>query len=538
VQISVFSQITEHYLRININNRSDFETLSRIVSVDKVTDDEVIAYANSNELEKLKKSNFKFTELEHPSVQAGKAITMAETIAEMVNWDRYPTYSVYNQLMLKFKTDYPNLCKLDTIGTSILNKNILALNITANVNVPQAKPEVLFSSTIHGNETTGWILCMRLADFLLSNYGVIDRITNMLDSISIFIAPNTNPDGTYHLNDNSISNARRNNYNGFDLNRNFPDPHLELIPNEETWQKETMIMMSYAETRNFILSINYHAGAELANYPWDAWTISQKKHADHNWYDQICRQYATLAQSNAPPWYFRDMNKGVAHGASWFSVAGGRQDYMNYWHHCREITLEVSENKMPQSENLPIYWNYNYEAMLTFIENVKYGIRGFVTNTDGKPLNAKITVVGHDADNSHVITNPQFGNYYRMIQPGTYTLIFESHGFDPQIISEVVALQNRTTILNVKMKESTSDAKRVNIYPNPAKTEITISISNLNGSANIEIYTITGQKIRVIQTLNDKQMFMLTELGITHSGIYLLRVITDDFVETTKLIVE
>ena len=644
--ICIYSQSTEHYLRITINDRSDLKTLTQMVYIDNVIGNEVIAYANGYQLERLKISPFEFEELEHPSVQAGKAITMATTVAEMENWDKYPTYSVYNQLMAEFVTNYPNLCKLDTIGTSIAGRNILALNITADINTQKAKPEVLLSSTMHGNETTGWILCMRLADYLTSNYGADMRITSMLDSISIFIAPNTNPDGTYRPSNESIRSARRTNSNGSDLNRNFPDPRAGLNP-DGAWQKETMVMMDYANARYFILGANFHGGTEVANYPWDTWRTNQRKHSDNDWYVQICRQYATLAQANGPANYFRAQNNGITNGGDWYIISGGRQDYMNYWHNCREITLEVSNAYMPQSEDLPIFWNANREALLTFIENVKYGIRGFVTNMDGEPLYAKITIVNHDQDNSHVYTNPAFGNYYRMIQPGTFKLLFESDGYQSQTFSGIVSQQNKATILNVVLRREGSigaipyitpqnidletgevfgnyvvtiqnvgnqsfsynsnltpeqsnewlslsnnsgvleageleeiilsynftlfaygvytatlkvdvtdsiidipinidyklstpalKAKNFSFYPNPAKNDITISIPNNSRIAHIEIFTLTGQKIHTRQFTDTNKTFTISDLGIKNSGVYFIKIQTDRFVETVKLVVE
>ena len=519
LHITIFSQNIEHYLRITINDRSDLEIVTQMVSIDNVIGNEVVAYANDQQFEKLKTSQFKFIELEHPSVQAGRAITMATTVAQMAYWDRYPTYDVYNQLMVKFTEDYPNLCKLDTIGTSVLNRNILSLNITSDIENPQPKPEVLFSSTMHGDEVTGWILCLRLCDYLLSNYGSDTRITNMLDSISIFFAPNTNPDGTYYNSSagTSITSARRNNANNQDLNRDFPDPR---IGQNTPWQKETILMMDYATEHNFILGINYHGGAEVANYPWDTWTSSQKAHADNNWYIQISRKYADWAQANAPSWYFRDLNNGITNGGNWYVITGGRQDYVNYWQNCREITLEVSSTKMPQSENLPNYWNWNSEAMLTFIENVKYGIRGIVSNEENEPIDAKITVIGHDTDNSFVVTNPQFGNYYRMIQNGTYNLLFEAYGYDSQTISGVSAQQNNATILDVTMQKSLSytvSGVIVNSHTGFPEENVKIEIKNApispifsDASGSFSMDIITGQH----QLVFSKTGFLPTEKSI------------------------
>ena len=449
-QICIFAQNIEHYLKIQMNGSSDLDTLTRMVSIAKVVENEVIAFANDEEFENLTLSTFIFEELEHPSTQT-RAITMATTVEQMANWDRYPTYSVYNQLMAKFVEDFPNLCKLDTIGTSIQNRNMLAINVTADIHTPKPKPEVLFSSTMHGNETTGWILCMRLAHYLMSNYGADPRITSMLDSVSIFIAPNTNPDGTYWGSNDNIAGARRNNAGNKDLNRNFPDPRVGEYP-DGARQKETTIMMDYASARNFILSINYHGGTEVVNYPWDTWKSSVRKHADHNWYIQISSQYANLAKANGPAGYFTNIHySGITNGGDWLVIAGGRQDYMNYWQNCREVTLEVSMAYILGTENLQAFWNYKKEAMLGYIENVKYGIRGLVTGVCEEPIAAKITVVGHDKDNSQVVTNHQFGNYYRMIEPGTYTLLFESEGYQSKTITNVTAQQNKTTLLNVTL---------------------------------------------------------------------------------------
>ncbi|MCL2097528.1 MAG: carboxypeptidase regulatory-like domain-containing protein [Bacteroidales bacterium] len=513
VHLNLFSQTTEYYLQIKINDRSDLNYLTRIVSIDKVDGLDVIAYASEREFDKLKTAKFQFIELEHPSVKAGRAITMATTVAQMANWDRYPTYDVYNQLMKNFTLNYPDLCKLDTVGTSVRGKNMLVLNVTSDINLGKAKPEVLMSSTMHGDETTGWILCMRLAEYLMSNYGTNNRITTMLDSVSIFIAPNTNPDGTYYGSDNNVAGARRNNYNNYDLNRNFPDPWAGQTPGGPT-QKETTVMMDYAGTRNFVLAANYHGGAEVANYPWDGFTTAQRKHPDNDWYMQICRQYATFAQTYGPYSYFNDLNNGITNGGDWYVVYGGRQDYMGYWHNCREITLEVSNAKMVQTEQLPSFWNYNREAMLAFIENAYYGVKGKVTNNQGNPLSATITAVGHDQYNTHVATNPEYGNYYRMLSPGTYTLKFESHGYITQTIPNVVvANQTSTVYLNVVMQQAqifTVSGTVLDVHSGLPLSGVTVSLLN---SLNPPVSTDASGNFTIPNVTEGENQFSFEKAG-------------------------
>ena len=446
----VFSQSTEHYLQISINDRAEIQQLSRMVSVDGVNGNFVVAYANDNELAQLKKSSFTFVELEHPSVQSAKSIVMATTIEQMANWDRYPTYDVYVQMMQTWAANFPEICKLDTIGYSVQNRMLLALKISDNVNINEAEPEVLYSSTMHGDETTGMILLMRLADYLLNGYGTEDRATEMVNSIALYLAPNTNPDGTYYGGNSSVSSARRANYNGVDLNRDYPNPRQGA---NTPYALETQAMMDYAGEHHFILSGNFHGGIELVNYPWDSWYSNERLHADNDWYAAVSREYADLAQANSPAGYMTGENNGITHGADWYPAYGSRQDYMNYWHFCKEITFEVSDTKLLGSEQLPAHWNYNQDALLTYVENVYQGVRGLVTNSNGDPLDATITIVDYDVDNSHVVTDSENGDYYRMLLPGSYDLKFESYGYIPQTITAIVTADQATT-LNVELQQA------------------------------------------------------------------------------------
>ena len=91
--------------------------ITRIISIDKVSHDTVYAYANSQELAQFKKLGYSYTIIPSQSANT-KTITMATAVAQMANWDRYPTYSVYRDMMKKFERDYPTLCKLDSIGST------------------------------------------------------------------------------------------------------------------------------------------------------------------------------------------------------------------------------------------------------------------------------------------------------------------------------------------------------------------------------------------------------------------------------------
>ena len=62
----------------------------------------------------LQKYNYQIVE----KVEA-KDIFSATDVNQAMNWDKYPTYSQYDSIMLSYEQLYPSLCRLDTIGTSI-----------------------------------------------------------------------------------------------------------------------------------------------------------------------------------------------------------------------------------------------------------------------------------------------------------------------------------------------------------------------------------------------------------------------------------
>ncbi|HOP04033.1 MAG TPA: M14 family zinc carboxypeptidase [Tenuifilaceae bacterium] len=535
----------EYYIKLVENNKEKINSvITSTVSIDKVGNGFVYAYANKQELEKIKMAGYNPEILPHPSAQA-KVLNMANTLEEMANWDRYPTYPVYREMMKKFQSDFPELCKLDSIGTTVQGRKLYVVKISDNVTDDELEPELFYTSTMHGDETTGYVLMLRLIDYFLSNYETDERVQNLVNNAAIFINPNANPDGTYAYGNSTVNGSKRYNANGYDINRNFPDPREGSNPTGPH-QPETTAMIDYASSRHFVLSANFHGGIELANFPWDTWTSYQNKHADHNWFNTISRQYATLAQENSPSGYFTGENNGVTHGGDWYVVAGGRQDYMNYWHNCREVTFEISDTKLLSTDLLDAYWNYNKESLLTYLELIFKGFQGTVTNSNGEPLDAVITVEEHDKDNSFVVTNPLHGNYYRMIEPGTWQVTYSADGYVDQthsitiddyesVVTKDIVLYTSTGISQNQLKEP-----EVKTFPNPFNEQLTITVSVAEPTTlDIEVYNLAGQKVVTLAScfrVESQHSFSWDVAKKSFSsGVYLIRVTTNEATLTKKV---
>lgn len=443
-----YSAVDENYIQFNIESRSEIEVVTKIVSIDNVKDLTVFAYATGEQLIELGNLGYSYTILPHP----GTLYTprMSPTKGEQV-WNYYPTYGEYVDSMYQFESDYPDLCKTYDIGSSMAGRSILYVKISDNVNLEEDEPEVMYTSTIHGNETTGFVLMLRLIDYLLENYGTDSLVTRLVDSCEIWINPLANPDGTYMAGNHTVAGAVRNNLNNVDLNRNFPDPEDGPNPDNNEWQLENIVMMNFAAEHTFVISANLHGGAEVLNYPWDTW---KRLHPDDQWYIDICRTYADSAQFFSPAGYLTDRNNGITNGYDWYTISGGRQDYMNYWHGCREITLEISDTKLLPEDSLDDYWDYNRISLLNYLENALYGIRGVVTSSSsGLPLLATIKIDAYDTDidSSRIFTDPDVGDYYRMLPAGAYDMIINSPGYYPDTINSITVADEASVRVDVQL---------------------------------------------------------------------------------------
>lgn len=465
--------------------------LSKKISIDNVTADSVFAYANFVEFEDFLKTGIGFRVLK----PAGEAIHPKSVSTG--NWDFYPTHSQYVSLMNEFENNYPHLCKHFSIGKSVQNRDLLFVRITSGVTPSKNKPKFMYSSTMHGDETVGFVLMLRLIEYLLSNYGTNERVTRLLDEIEIYINPLLNPDGAYYGgNGDSIKFPKRFNANDKDLNRNFPDPRSGANPGG-VYQPETLAMMAFLDTLTVTMSANFHGGAEVVNFPWDTWT---KRHADHAWFRNISKEYADTAQFYSPAGYLTSINpQGFVKGSDWYIITGGQQDYVTYFRGGREVTVELSNTKFPPASALNSYWDYNYRSLLNYMEQVLYGLKGTVSDKNtGLPLKVKIELIDHDADSSWTFSSALSGRYFRPAAQDVYSVRASLFGYKTKVINIVQVFSRQSTLLDIQMEpiEDLPLNDTVYIVPNPIRFSGDIRIFIYEkATITVDIFDIMGRKI-------------------------------------------
>ena len=514
----IISQDGHAEVTIPYTDRKSIEIITTNVSILSVEDKVVYISLSPLTVEWFILQKFDYQIIEKADI---KSVISAMNVNGVLLLDKYPTYTQYDSIMHSFVTLYPSLCHLDTIGATVNGKLVLALKISDNASDNEDEPEVFYSSTMHGDETGGFVLMLRLADYLLKNYALNIRVKTLVDNLEIWINPLANPDGTYRSG-NTITSPTRYNANGYDLNRNFPDP---ITPNTVK-QKETLDMIKFMRKHKFILSANFHSGSEVVNYPWDRWLF--KLHADDFWFNSISRSYADTAHAFAGPAYMNFLDNGVTRGAVWYKVYGGRQDFMTWELHGREVTIELDDQFITPAAQLTLLWQNNWHSLLGYLENALYGIHGLVCSVDSHaPVPAKVFIVGHDKDSSQVYSDTITGSFVRLLAPGSWDLTFSAAGYWPVTVNNTIVTNGQKTDLIVEMSPILSGIEKMNsetpvlIYPNPATDAIKVVLPGMtSGEVNIRIINQEGRIMSDYNTEAEQSMPLLLDIKSLSAGTY------------------
>lgn len=423
----------EYYFTLSVDDPLAIQSIGEICSVDATDGKTVVAYANQKEYDKLLSLGYQPELQTPPSLRAN--VTMWDGQGTY-NWDSYLTYDQYVAMMQSFpgKAIEGRECTLFSLGTLSTSAHRQLLGVRINNGNPEGKPKFLYTSTMHGDEITGMILMLRLIDELCTSTD--SRIVNLVNDLDIYIMPLTNPDGTYKGGNNTVNSAQRYNGHNIDLNRNYKDYYQGAHPDGNSYEDETVWTMAMGDENLFTMSANYHGGAEVMNYPWDA---VYDDHADKDWYEYVCTEYVQIARQTYSSYMKDTYQDGVTNGAAWYVITGSRQDYMNAYGQCREVTVECSTTKTPNASSLPNFWNYNHNSMLAFMEQCRNGVHGVVRDDDtGQPIEGvKVTVLNHDSETSFVTTH-SVGDFHRPIKGGSYTFEFRKSGYCTETVDVTI----------------------------------------------------------------------------------------------------
>ncbi len=336
--------------------------------------------------------------------------------------------------MLIWQNRYPEICRRLQIGTSVQGRPLWVLKISDNVDTEEHEPEVKYVSTIHGDEVTGMEMCLFMIENILKGYQAEnDTMKFLVNNTEMYFMPLMNPDGN--------ANVSRYNANGYDLNRNFPEgTYYDADSVSGTMLPEIAAVISWTKEHNFVMSTNFHGGALVANYLYDIdFGVPNYSYAacpDDPHVTWLAYNYSV----RNTPMFNGSFTSGITNGSQWYQITGGMQDWNYRYHNCLDITLEISNTKWPNYSYIPGFWADNRESMFWYLMSAHRGIYGIVTDSvTDEPLEAEIKITGI---NKIYFTDPDRGDYYRILKPGTYSMTVSATGYISQTINNIVVTDN------------------------------------------------------------------------------------------------
>lgn len=342
----------------------------------------------------------------------------------------YPRFEEVKAQLLALEKKYSGFMRLYSVGESVQGRELMVMKISDNPDADEVEPEFKYISSMHGDEITGRELMLRLIDDLGKAYLAGDRsVSDLVNNTEIYIMPSMNPDGS--------ELRQRANARGYDLNRNFPELSGQALYGQSnanpTVEIETKALMDFQASRQFSLSANFHGGAEVVNYPWDA--IKERHPLDRLVYNMSV-EYAKLAPYIGASAEFAS---GVTNGFDWYQVLGGMQDWSYRKFNDLQLTVELSDRKWPNFNDLGFFYQQNYPALVTFIGKVHQGA-GFKYRNPG--VNGTVSIIDAQGQNlgSFAFRNSEF---YKVLPQGDYRFDIQAQGSAENASITVKVSENR-----------------------------------------------------------------------------------------------
>jgi hypothetical protein len=224
----------------------------------------------------------------------------------------------------------PQIVKLEVIGRTIQNREIIALKVTkdAATVADGTRPSVLYMSTIHAREWISTEVNRRLLHYFVDNYGKDTKTTNLVNTRELWFMVVANPDGYQYtfdrerlwrknLHDNN-GDGQITNGDGVDLNRNYDvkwgydEEGSSSQMSSDTFrgtkaasEPEVQAHQALIDRLKFKALITYHSYGPLVLYPY-GWQI-QTPSADDPLYVAYSGTDANPAVSGFDPGVAADL---------------------------------------------------------------------------------------------------------------------------------------------------------------------------------------------------------------------------------------
>lgn len=407
---------------------------------------------------------------------------------------------------------YPSLCKVVDLTSeydlpaTIEGRHLYAIKVSDNPSQDEDEPAFLLVSCHHCREIVTPVIALYALEQFTTLYGIDQTITDIVDNYEIWIAPVWNPDGyEYVFNWDNYWRKNRHVFPGgigVDLNRNYPfgwdgpcagstDPSSNTYKGPSAGSEaETQTLMEWALDQQFDALIDYHSSGREVLYGYACWS--------HPFDNYLRNEASALAYAST---YGGDYRSPSAEGEhfEWQVATTGAHGFL----------IETASEFQPSYASALDESERVFPGILWMLEH-PIPLWGHVTDSHtGAPLNAEITIlnVSYSHGEGHISGGPH-GRYHAFMPSGTYDLLFEADGYEPQTITGVAINQNAATQLDVQLStpfSSVTPEPVVTLLESPfigaSRPEIHYRITQ-PAHAALRVFDVRG---RLVRTLADRE---------------------------------
>lgn len=113
-----------------------------------------------------------------------------------IAWNRYYDFEQIEDLLRQMAAAHPRYVTLQSLGKSLQGRDVwLAIVNNPDTGAHDEKPAMYIDGNIHGNEVQAAEVVLYSMWMLLESQGKNARLTELLENVSFYFAPVTNPDG-------------------------------------------------------------------------------------------------------------------------------------------------------------------------------------------------------------------------------------------------------------------------------------------------------------------------------------------------------
>ncbi len=350
------------------------------------------------ELAKTKKAHAKLI----PDLDA----YVAKVVANQRRGEQYYTFETMAAQLEAWAKQYPNICRLESIGKSCEGREIWALKVSDKPELDEKEPAVLVMGAHHAREWMSFEVPMATIKGLIEGYGKDEQLTKLVDERETWFVPMVNPDGVAYTQKSKYwrKNRRKNKDGsyGVDLNRNYGykwgNTGSSNSGNSDTYhgpnafsEPESCAIRDLAAREKFAASVSFHSYSELILFPFGyAYNVPTPDH------DLLAKLAGEMSKFN---------RYTPENSADLYPAMGDSDDYLYGTEKILAFTFELGQTFIPPAAEIKEMNALNVPAIFHLID--KAGTYGLVTPAGQETIPAlgTRTAVAALADLSTVAMN-------------------------------------------------------------------------------------------------------------------------------------